>query len=79
MLSALGVIWSFVKALPTLVRLYDKIVYLFGDNLEKVEADLQAQVELVKKSREPGLTLEQRREIRREALKLGAGMFGRID
>lgn len=70
---------GFLQALPRLIRIYDQLAYLFGDNMEKVEADLQAQVELVKKSRAPGLTLEEKRGLRREALRLGVGMFGRID
>lgn len=77
-MGTLGVLWGFVKALPTLMRIYDQLKELFGDNIAKVEADLEKQLELVRKSRDPNLTIEQKREFRREALKEGTNMFGRI-
>lgn len=78
-MAILGFIWELLLTLPQLVRIYGQLKSLFGDNLNKVEADLQKQVELVQKSKDPNLTTEQKRELRREALRAGVGMFGRID
>lgn len=70
---------GFFTALPDLIKIYKSLTKLFGDDLNKVSADLEAQAALIEKSNALGVTLEQKREIRREALKLGLGMFGRID
>lgn len=77
-MGTLGVLWGFVKALPQLMRIYDQLKELFGDNLAKVEADLEIQVNLVRQSKEPGVTIEKKRELRVEALKAGNSMFSRI-
>lgn len=77
-MGTLGVLWGFVKALPQLMRIYDQLKELFGDNLAKVEADLEIQVSLVRQSKEPGVTIEKKRELRVEALKAGNNMFSRI-
>ena len=69
---------AFFKALPTLMRIYDQLKEMFGDNMAKVEADLQIQLDLIRKSRDPSLTIEQKRDLRREALKEGTNMFSRI-
>lgn len=71
-------LWGFVKALPQLMRIYDQLKELFGDNLAKVEADLEIQVNLIRQSKEPGITIEKKRELRVEALKAGNNMFSRI-
>lgn len=77
-MGTLGVLWGFVKALPQLMRIYNQLKELFGDNLAKVEADLEIQVNLVRQSKEPGVTIEKKRELRVEALKAGNSMFSRI-
>lgn len=77
-MGTLGVLWGFVKALPQLMRIYNQLKELFGDNLAKVEADLEIQVNLVRQSKEPGVTIEKKRELRVEALKAGNNMFSRI-
>jgi hypothetical protein len=77
-MGTLGVLWGFVKALPQLMRIYDQLKELFGDNLAKVEADLEIQVNLIRQSKEPGITIEKKRELRVEALKAGNNMFSRI-
>lgn len=71
-------ILAFIQALPMLLRLFIKIKDVFGDNADKFLADLDAQTRMVEQTIDPKMPVEQKREIRREALLKGVGMWGRI-
>jgi hypothetical protein len=70
---------GFFQTVNLLLKLYKQLTYIFGDNLEKISNDLATQIDLIEQSKKEGVTIEQKRELRRQALRLGVGMFGRID
>jgi len=70
---------SFIALLPELIKLAKSARETFGDNADKFLRDLALATNLELKAKEEGVTLEKKRELRREALRLGIGMFGRID
>jgi len=74
----LSAILGFFTALPELIKIYNTIVKAIGKaKLQSFLNDLEANTKLIEASKQPGLTLEQKREMRKKALEDGSSLWVR--
>lgn len=74
----ISAVLGFFTALPELIKIYNSIVKLVGKaKLNAFLNDLEESTKIAEASRAPGLTLEQKHEMRKKALEAGHGLWSR--
>lgn len=74
----LSAILGFFQALPELIKIYKLISKAIGKaKLQSFLSDLETNTKLIEDSKQPGLTLEQKREMRKKALEHGSSLWAR--
>lgn len=77
-MSFLSALFTFIQTLPELLKLYYKLKNVFGDNWDKFLADVDTVEKIVVDSRNPDISLEEKRKLRREALDKGRDLWSRV-
>lgn len=77
-MAILSAITAFLTAIPELIKIYNSIVKMVGRaKLQSFLNDLEESTRIAEDSRKPGLTLEQKRALRKQALEKGADLWSR--
>ena len=77
-MTIFSAILGFFSALPDLIKIYQSIVKLIGKaQLQSFLNDLDESVAIVEKSRQPGISLEEKHKLRKQALEKGSNLWGK--
>lgn len=71
-------ILAFIQVLPELFSLWKSLKNVFGDNADKFLADLDQVTKKVELTKNPNMSIEEKRKIRVEALIAGRDIWSRI-